>query len=487
MANFWGFDPINIDGLVFASYNSHDWKRVKNIALELRKLGVPVWYDYGLMAGTDEWATQISVRIKMASAVVIFVTKGIFERKNSYVIHEYRQAKMLGVPIIPVFLDDVTDRSFLRTIDAKYLEHISSWKALQGVPATADDIEQNIASNIKLALDKSDEINYTPVPYVDAEAEKKKAEEAKRKLEEEAKRKADEENDLRNLKLHVEMDRMEQTHRYDPQSVQKPVPPAPSNENKQINKPVATTNTHKQVPFDDSRKHNDGKKRGKAWVYVVAALCAVIAVLRGGFAIAGNRSATCEYLDTTKTYSVGAHLLFGNYEQDADESNGAEPIEWRVINVKKDSMLLISEYLLDCKRFDAASNDWQSSELRAWLNGEFMNSAFSAIEQQRLTQYKGDSVTCLSVDDVEWYFRDDTKEVNEYTTYPDRVSKPTEFAILNGCFADPNSGTGWWWLRSPGDRMCNAAYVDYDGDIFSRGNSTNCDITGVRPVVSILL
>ena len=41
MANFWGFDPINIDGLVFASYNSHDWKRVKNIALELRKLGVP--------------------------------------------------------------------------------------------------------------------------------------------------------------------------------------------------------------------------------------------------------------------------------------------------------------------------------------------------------------------------------------------------------------------------------------------------------------
>lgn len=99
MAEFWGFDQIDRKGLVFTSYNSLDWRRVAPIALEMRKLGVPVWYDYGLEAGTDAWRTQISIHsihIEKASTLVIFVTKGIFERENSYVIKEYREANILA-------------------------------------------------------------------------------------------------------------------------------------------------------------------------------------------------------------------------------------------------------------------------------------------------------------------------------------------------------------------------------------------------------
>ena len=78
MAESWGFSPVDRDGLIFASYNSSDYRRVAPIALEMRKMGLPVWYDNGLVASADPWGAQISKRIDRAAALVIFVTKGIF-------------------------------------------------------------------------------------------------------------------------------------------------------------------------------------------------------------------------------------------------------------------------------------------------------------------------------------------------------------------------------------------------------------------------
>ena len=187
MAEFWGFDPYGEKGLIFVSYNSLDWERVAPIALELRKLGVPLWYDYGLKAGTDAWGAQISTHIEKASAVIIFATKGIFERENSYVIEEYKEAVKLDIPVVPVFLDNVAEKGFFRKIDVKYRRFVNFWEELQGVGYSAGATVKSTAQTVKLRLDRSDEIKYKFLPWVDTQAEmRRKAEEAKAKAEREA-------------------------------------------------------------------------------------------------------------------------------------------------------------------------------------------------------------------------------------------------------------------------------------------------------------
>ena len=73
----------------------------------------------------------------------------------------------------------------------------------------------------------------------------------------------------------------------------------------------------------------------------------------------------------------GDIIKFGSYPQDA---NGVKfPIEWLVLDVKENEALLISRYGLDYKPYgnDPYSFWWERSELRRWLNDNFIKSAFS--------------------------------------------------------------------------------------------------------------
>ena len=79
----------------------------------------------------------------------------------------------------------------------------------------------------------------------------------------------------------------------------------------------------------------------------------------------------------------GAGITFGHYEQDNDLANGAEPIEWVVLEVSGNKALLISHYGLDAKPYntDYIDTTWETCSLRAWLNSDFLNTAFTAEEQ----------------------------------------------------------------------------------------------------------
>ena len=54
-------------------------------------------------------------------------------------------------------------------------------------------------------------------------------------------------------------------------------------------------------------------------------------------------------MDALKAAKVGSFILFGEYEQDNDESTGKEAIEWLVLDKQEDKMLVISRYGLDCQ------------------------------------------------------------------------------------------------------------------------------------------
>ena len=61
-----------------------------------------------------------------------------------------------------------------------------------------------------------------------------------------------------------------------------------------------------------------------------------------------------------------------------------EPIAWRVLDSNADGVLLISEKVLCTHTFNdaiRADNTWENSDVRKWLNGTFMRTAFTAKEQ----------------------------------------------------------------------------------------------------------
>ena len=181
-----------------------------------------------------------------------------------------------------------------------------------------------------------------------------------------------------------------------------------------------------------------------------------------------------------KNAKVGDYVKFGNYPQTSN--GGVQPIEWQVLSKENNKMLVISRYGLDAKRFDDDSNDWENSEIRKWLNGEFYNKAFTDQEKKSIKSSNlsdvgtTDNVFLLSRAEAEKYFANDEL----------RKCKVTDYAKNNGAYTD-GSGCSWWWLRSPCPRnrsiyVYNVFYggsIDY-GDV-------DYDIYVVRPALWINL
>ena len=206
--------------------------------------------------------------------------------------------------------------------------------------------------------------------------------------------------------------------------------------------------------------------------------------------------------------SVGDYVTFGTYEQDNVTSNGAEAIEWLVLDKKDGKTLLLSRYALDEKTYHDADVKivWEYCTLRNWLNEEFFESAFSESEQKYIAEthvinkdnprYETeggndtvDKVFLLSIEEVTTYFDSAPDELD-----PARRVQVTEYAKAQGAWTygereygeyvdmpeyDDNS---WWWLRSAGSSISRAAYVVYDGGVSERGELVYTNKV-VRPAV----
>ncbi len=79
---------------------------------------------------------------------------------------------------------------------------------------------------------------------------------------------------------------------------------------------------------------------------------------------------------------VGDLITFGAYPQTAG-GDDRTPITWRVLQASGEELFLLSESILDCKRYHRAFEaiTWRDCDFRAWLNEDFFHSAFSAAEQ----------------------------------------------------------------------------------------------------------
>ena len=174
------------------------------------------------------------------------------------------------------------------------------------------------------------------------------------------------------------------------------------------------------------------------------------------FSKADSYQDSSHYLQNCIENFNGQTVTFGNYPQ--TDPNQKEPIEWKILTVKDGNALLLSDKSLDCQPFIDSSDDygtWYHSTLRKWLNEDFMKTAFSKQEQQKMItstistppnptygtlggQDTKDKLFLLSIDEVETYFPEKQN----------RFSLPTqqlEDTILSEFL--PRNG---WYLRSPG-------------------------------------
>lgn len=222
-----------------------------------------------------------------------------------------------------------------------------------------------------------------------------------------------------------------------------------------------------------------------------------------------DAAAKAEALETEikNRLEPGGEYEFGTYEQDNDAGNGKEPIRWTVLDVREGRALLLSKYGLDAVPYNRDDTDttWAECTLRAWLNGEFMQAAFTEEEQARIlvTEASNDAGQgCWNLDGgpatQDRIFLLSYWEANKYLQVTEgnkdniasRVAV-TDYAAAKGAFRSGNMQTaegkpaGMWWLRSPGDSHNMAAFVSAVGAVGR--NSVSLSTGTVRPALWVSL
>ena len=194
--------------------------------------------------------------------------------------------------------------------------------------------------------------------------------------------------------------------------------------------------------------------------------------------------------------SVGSTIKFGFYEQDNSTSNGKEEIEWKVLAVEGNKALIISQYALDCKRYNNTYTDttWEKCTLRTWLNGTFYDAAFGADHQKMIasstvTADKNpsystspgnkttDKVFLLSITEANKYFSSDRA----------RQCQGTAYCYAQQVVDKASNGNCFWWLRSPGIDSSIATGVRFDGSVNFDGGLVSYPDGAVRPALWINL
>lgn len=287
------------------------------------------------------------------------------------------------------------------------------------------------------------------------------------------------------------------------------------------------------------------QRKMKAIIIIAVSVVVVVLLIVFGILLFGKKDSSDNNNSTINSKIVGAKVgdtfSWGTYEQDNDETNGPESIEWQVIDVKDDKALIVSNSVLDCKRFneDDGNTNWSDSSLRKWLNSDFYDNAFSDEEKRSIAltevcnkgTYEGydesgnwllcntkanldtviaespdhentlDNLFLLSIDEVNQFFakKEDRKAfLSDYGTEAfiklgieqakehNNVNEDTVRTYYENSAELYGRGFCNWWLRSSGLMQGCATAVDYEGTSGQSMTVTTED-GGVRPAMWLVI
>lgn len=229
-------------------------------------------------------------------------------------------------------------------------------------------------------------------------------------------------------------------------------------------------------------------KRNKTIAIIAGLLILVIAVWITVIDPMIKRNAVIEkygeaFVEEFETLKIGDTYLLGSYEQDNNIYNGQEAIEWTVLDIKDGKVLLLSEKALAFKPFNTSleSVTWDTCSLRQWLNNDFLQDAFSDIEQSIILTIKEANESYSESDSSTKIFLLKGAEVQKYLVEEKISCEPTTYAktqttvsISDGCK---------WWLRISGFSPTCAVKVNEDGFIDTKGTDVDSDSVAVRPAL----
>ena len=200
------------------------------------------------------------------------------------------------------------------------------------------------------------------------------------------------------------------------------------------------------------------KKTGRrVFNFVLAMLLVILMLPLGSISVhADEAEGDTESLGAT-SYKVGDIIKFGHYEQDGNTANGKEEIEWQVLKVESDRVLVVSKYVLDEAAYHSNYHErnvsWESCSLREWLNNDFKQIAFSTNEQACIVNVNianqngnntNDDIFLLSMEEVEKYFGEFQGPDSDGHYYnPNSVCEPTQQAVNNGILT--NTFDDFWF------------------------------------------
>lgn len=143
-------------------------------------------------------------------------------------------------------------------------------------------------------------------------------------------------------------------------------------------------------------------------------------------------------------------------------------LDWKIIDITDKGYSCLCEILEEEMKFDDSSNDWRSSGLREYLNGDFLKKISDEVGEENIVKFERD---LLSLDGQ-----------TEYEKCEDSVSLLTVDEYRKYRSLIPNEKK-WWWLITPWSTPCN----DYEYPVTVVASSGYVDFrdyyddSGVRP------
>ena len=176
----------------------------------------------------------------------------------------------------------------------------------------------------------------------------------------------------------------------------------------------------------------------------------------------------------------GTTVTFGAYEQDNNRANGAEPIDWLVLDEKDGKYLLISQFVLDGQHYnelESKYNLWKDSYIRTWLNTYFLEVAFSLEEQKAIAEtYLSDVDTTDKI-----FFLNHAETLTLLLNDTWCLGKCTPYALSLGLKLNVSNERYKSWHLRDGDKHARFSAAAASG-VFM-GKDVGRGLQGCRPVL----
>ena len=191
-----------------------------------------------------------------------------------------------------------------------------------------------------------------------------------------------------------------------------------------------------------------------------------------------------------------------------------EPLRWRILDAS--TGLVMCETIIDSQPYSnyikynsddgeyyndkgTYSSDWKTSSLKSWLNEDFLSTAFTLSQQNKIISQSHSNkgyYTLIGTTGYERYDSDDTSEKiyllsydeasnsNYFNSSTARMAQGSDYAKCQGLYV--YNGNSYWRLRSPGYDSGHSCRVYGDGDV-SNIYGTYSTYIGVRPALKLNL